>query len=137
MIRIAIVNDVRMAAETLRRIVASLSDTEVAWIAENGQESVDKCRADRPDLVLMDLIMPVMNGVEATRRIMLESPCPILVVTATVSGNRNEVFEALGHGALDAVNTPVLGRDGSIAGADELLKKIRNIVLLRQGKAPV
>ena len=136
MIRIAIVNDVRMAAETLRRIVASLSDTEVAWIAENGQESVDKCRADRPDLVLMDLIMPVMNGVEATRRIMLESPCPILVVTATVSGNRNEVFEALGHGALDAVNTPVLGRDGSIAGADELLKKIRNIVLLRQGKAP-
>ena len=136
MIRIAIVNDVRMAAETLRRIVASLADVEVAWIAENGLESVEKCREDRPDLVLMDLIMPVMNGVEATRRIMQATPCPILVVTATVSGNRNEVFEALGHGALDAVNTPVLGRDGDISGAEDLLRKIRNLVLLRQGKAP-
>lgn len=136
MIRLAIVNDVRMAAEILRRIVSSLADVEVAWIAENGLESVEKCRADRPDLVLMDLIMPVMNGVEATRRIMQATPCPILVVTATVSGNRNEVFEALGHGALDAVNTPVLGRDGNISGAEELLRKIRQIVLLRQGKAP-
>ena len=80
--------------------------------------------------LLMDLIMPVMDGVEATRRIMQQSPCPILVVTATVSGNCNKVFESLGHGALDAVNTPVLGRDGDIAGGDDLKRKIRNIVRL-------
>ncbi|MEQ8667551.1 MAG: chemotaxis-specific protein-glutamate methyltransferase CheB [Pirellulales bacterium] len=136
MIRIAIVNDLRMAAETLRRIVVSLPETEVAWIAENGEEAVAKCQVDLPDLVLMDLKMPVMNGVDATRQIMQQSPCPILVVTATVTGNCNEVYETLGHGALDAVNTPVLGRDGSIPGDDELIRKIRNIVRLRCGNAP-
>ena len=131
MIRIAIVNDVPMAAEVLRRIVVSLPDAEVAWIAKDGQEAVEKCRADTPDVVLMDLIMPVMDGVEATRQIMKHCPCPILVVTATVSGNSNKVYESLGHGALDALNTPVLGRDGSIAGGDDLKRKIRNIVRLR------
>lgn len=136
MIRIAIVNDVPMAAETLRRIVVSLPDAEVAWIAENGVQAVEKCQTDRPDLVLMDLIMPVMNGVEAIHQIMQQSPCPILVVTATVTGHCNEVFEALGHGAVDAVNTPVLGRDGNMPGGDELIHKIRNMVRLRCGNAP-
>jgi two-component system response regulator WspF len=72
----------------------------------------------------MDLIMPVMDGIEATRRIMAETPCPILIVTATVEGNAGRVFEALGAGALDAVNTPVLGIGGAGDGAGPLLAKI-------------
>ena len=69
---------------------------------------------DPPDLILMDLFMPGVDGVEATRRIMGESPCPILIVTATVSGHLGEVYQAMGYGALDAVDTPdagPLGRD--------------------------
>ena len=125
--RIAIVNDLLMATEALRRAVAGSKVHTIAWIARDGEEAVSKCVQDRPDLILMDLIMPVMNGVEATRRIMESSPCAILVVTATVEGNVVLVFEALGHGALDAVNTPVLGSDGSLQGAKELLAKIQNI----------
>jgi len=128
--RIAIVNDLLMAAEALRRVVRSCPEYTVAWIAHDGEEAVRKCQKDQPDLILMDLIMPVMNGVEATRRIMHSSPCAILVVTATVEGNVALVFEAMGHGALDAVNTPVLGPDGSLHGASELLAKIENIGLL-------
>lgn len=135
MTRVAIVNDMKMAIEVLRRVVSSIPNTEVAWIAEDGVQAVQKCRQDRPDLVLMDLIMPVMDGVEATRRIMRESPCPILVVTATVTGNCDPVFESLGHGALDAVNTPVLGRDGTIDGSEALVRKIRDIVRLQRGRA--
>ena len=107
--RIAIVNDVPIAIEALRRILSTQPEYDVAWIARDGLEAVDKCARDTPDLVLMDLIMPGMGGVEATRRIMKASPCAILVVTATVSGNTSRVFEAMGHGALDAVNTPVFG----------------------------
>jgi two-component system response regulator WspF len=125
--RIAIVNDMLLAVEALRRVVTSVPGYEIAWVARNGVEAVEKCAADTPDVVLMDLIMPVMDGVEATRRIMAASPCLILVVTATVGGNAAKVFEAMGYGARDAVNTPVLGGDGRVKGGATLLAKIATL----------
>src|SRR5690349_16640400 len=109
--RIAIVNDLPLAVEAIRRVLSPASGHEVAWVARDGAEAVDLCMRDRPDLILMDLIMPVMDGVEATRRIMKATPCGILVVTASVDGNSARAFEALGAGALDAVNTPTLGSE--------------------------
>ena len=133
--RIAIVNDMLLALEALRRSVAKKTDWEIAWIARDGAEAVKKCAADTPDIILMDLIMPVMNGAEATMRIMRDSPCAILVVTATVEGNMQLVFEAMGHGALDAINTPVLGADGKLTGAAALEGKIDLISkLIGKGK---
>jgi two-component system response regulator WspF len=125
--RIAIVNDMVLAVEALRRVVSSVPGYDIAWIARDGAEAVQKCASDNPDLILMDLIMPVMDGVEATRRIMQESPCAILVVTATVTGNASKVFDAMGYGALDAVNTPVLGASNHLEGAAPLLEKISTI----------
>ena len=126
--RIAIVNDTVPIVESLRKIALSVADYEIAWVARNGLEAVEKCAADTPDLILMDLVMPVMDGVEATRQIMNRSPCPILIVTATLDGNTPKIFEAMGHGALDATNIPVIGSD-SVAqqGRDALLKKIEMI----------
>jgi two-component system response regulator WspF len=123
--RIGIVNDLPMAVEVLRRIVTA-GGHEIAWIASNGAEARDRCLADTPDLVLMDLIMPVMDGVQATAAIMRRSPCAILVVTASVMGNAAKVFDAMGYGALDAVRTPVLG-DGGVDGSQALLDKIATI----------
>jgi two-component system, chemotaxis family, response regulator WspF len=125
--RIAIVNDMPLAVEVLRRVIASAPEHALAWVAGNGLEAVEKCRQDRPDLILMDLIMPVMDGVQATGKIMRETPSAILVVTATVEGNAAKVFEAMGSGALDAVGTPVFGPGMSIKGGQELLKKIGTI----------
>src|SRR3954454_16465759 len=125
--RIGIVNDSVMACEALRRVVLSAPGQEVAWIARDGEQAVAMARADRPDLILMDLFMPGTDGVEATRQITAESPCPILVVTATVSGHIGKVYQAMGHGALDAVDTPTLGMKGDPAGAATLLGKIETI----------
>ena len=124
--RVAVVDDRPLAAAAVKRVVTA-GGHAVAWTAADGEEAVRKCAADRPDLVLMDLVMPVVNGAEATRRIMARSPCPILIVTSTVSGNYGLVYEALGAGAVDAVNTPVLGADGGLAGGDVLLAKIAQI----------
>jgi two-component system, chemotaxis family, response regulator WspF len=126
-LRIAIVNDLLMAREALRRVIAEVPDYSLAWTARNGAEAVKRCTEDTPELILMDLIMPVMDGVEATRRIMAQAPCAILVVTATVEGHTPQVFEALGVGALDAVQTPVLEASGQLDGASTLKLKIEKI----------
>src|SRR6266478_10207223 len=125
--RIAIVNDMMMAVEAMRRIVAPLRQHELAWIALDGAQAVELCANDTPDLILMDLIMPNLDGVEATRRIMAATPCAIVIVTANVTDNSSKVFEAMGAGALDAVNTPVLERPGATEGARALLAKIETI----------
>ena len=88
------------------------------------------CLRDRPDLMLMDLIMPGMDGVEATRRIMAQSPCAILIVTADVETNASRVFEAMGDGALDAVDTPLLGSADPEQSGRALLAKIDAIARL-------
>jgi two-component system response regulator WspF len=124
--RIAIVNDAAIAAEALRRFLAT-SGYELAWIARDGAEAVQRCRRDTPDLILMDLLMPVMDGVESTRQIMAQTPCPILVVTASIEGNSAKVFEALGAGALDVVQTPVITGAGQGQGASALKFKIEAI----------
>lgn len=123
--KIGIANDVPMAAEALRRVVASTQEHQVLWIARTGQEAVDKCNEQRPDLVLMDLNMPELDGVEATRRIMDEAPCAILIVTGRPQDSVNQVFRALGAGALDVTATPML--QGKADGATELLHKIRTM----------
>ncbi|NHZ66707.1 chemotaxis-specific protein-glutamate methyltransferase CheB [Massilia genomosp. 1] len=123
--KIGIANDVAMAAEALRRVVASTSEHQVVWIARTGLEAVRMCADKRPDLVLMDLNMPELDGVEATRQIMQRTPCAILVVTGQPQDNVSQVFRALGAGALDVTATPLLARGGG--GDSALLHKIKTI----------
>lgn len=130
--RVAIVNDLKLAQLALRRLIESAEDGEVAWVAEDGREAIDMCRADTPDLILMDLVMPNVDGVEATRAIMVASPCPILVVTATIEGNLSKVYNALSAGALDAVSGPTFAEDGSLENAERVLRKMRTMRRLMQ-----
>lgn len=129
---IGIVNDLAIGAEALRRVVSTQTDHHVVWIAENGRVAVERCAQNCPDLILMDLFMPEMDGVEATRRIMAATPCAILIVTASVDGNADRVFAAMGEGALDAVNMPLLGVGSDEEGSFEFLAKIKIIETLTQ-----
>lgn len=131
--KVAIVNDSKMAAEILRRILAGLPEFTHAWTAYSGEEALTLCAQAQPDIILMDLIMPGIDGAETTRRIMQTTPCVILVVTATTIGNRDKVFEAMGYGALDAVNTPVLGPSQDLDGAEPLVQKLRTVARLVVG----
>ncbi len=125
--KIGIVNDLPMASEALRRAIALEPQHEVIWVANDGAQALALCGQQTPDLVLMDLIMPGMNGIEATRQIMAHAPCAILIVTANVGTNATGVYEAMGYGALDAVDTPTLNARNPRAGAASLLAKIDSI----------
>lgn len=132
--KIAIVNDVAMAAEALRRVIASTAEHQIIWTARSGREAVQMCAEQRPDLILMDLNMPELDGVEATRQIMAATPCAILVVTGAPQDNVSQVFRALGAGALDVTATPILA--GKSGGDSALLAKIKTIGKLVKASKP-
>ncbi|ACS81744.1 chemotaxis response regulator protein-glutamate methylesterase [Maridesulfovibrio salexigens] len=130
--RIGIVNDQASAVDILKKVIVDAGH-EVAWIAHNGERAVEKCCADVPDLVFMDLVMPVLDGAGATQEIMQKCPCPVLIVTTSIEDNSTKVFEAMGAGALDVVSTP-RQENGSITGGKELLAKISVIGKLHGSK---
>lgn len=126
MLTVAIVNDAAIAVEALARAIATSSKYRLLWVAGTGAEAVRRALNQPPDLILMDLNMPELDGAEATRQIMQHSPCAILIVTASVTNNTAKVFEAMGHGALDAVTTPALGT-GEPQAVQILLKKMATV----------
>lgn len=143
--KIGIVNDLVLAAEALRRSINAHTQHEIIWIAKDGAEAVARCEQARPDLILMDLFMPRLDGVEATRQIMAKNPCAIVVATAKVEDHIAHVFAAMGAGAVDAVDVPIFGATQKPKEVAPLLAKIGTIEKLlgapkllksRKAKAP-
>ena len=106
-VRVVIVDDSTMMRKLLASVFSSASDIEVVGQATNGEDGVELVNRLRPDLVTMDVVMPEMDGIEATRRIMADSPTPIIVVTSkATSPELNVVFDAMKAGALDVMAKP-------------------------------
>jgi DNA-binding NarL/FixJ family response regulator len=99
MIRLLIADDHAVVRTGLRQLAATFDDVELVGAAANGEEAVALCAEREPDVVLMDLEMPVLDGIEATRRIVAENP-GVAVVVLTSFSDRDQILEALDAGAI-------------------------------------
>lgn len=106
-VRVLVVEDSPVARELLLHLLSSDPMLQVVGTARNGEQALEMVERLSPDVVTMDVVMPRMDGLEATRRIMEIAPVPIIIVSSTV--NRREVsttFEALRAGAVAAIPRP-------------------------------
>jgi DNA-binding NarL/FixJ family response regulator len=98
MVRILLADDHEIVRRGLRGLLEAHPDWEVCAEAENGREAVDRARESRPDVAVLDLSLPELNGLEAARRIRRDSPNTEVLVF-TVHDSEELVFEALAVGA--------------------------------------
>jgi two-component system chemotaxis response regulator CheB len=106
-IRVLVVEDSLTVRQRLLEVLGGDPGIEIVGEAENGKQAIELCERLRPDVVTLDMILPVMSGLAATEYIMAYCPTPILVVSASM--NRGEVFktyEALAAGAIDVLEKP-------------------------------
>ncbi len=96
-IRVIIADDHQVVREGLSAILNAREDIEVIAEAKNGLEAIEKARELKPDIILMDISMPKMNGVEATRRIKLEQP-QIGIVVLTMYEEEEYIFDLIKAG---------------------------------------
>lgn len=106
-IRILIIDDSKTCAAALQSIFDAQPNIKVIGIASNGREGLELTKKLKPDLITMDIFMPIMDGVAATTTIMKECPTPILVISSPSNSNEtNFVFDALKAGALSVIEKP-------------------------------
>jgi len=125
-IRVLIVDDSAFMRKFFADLISSSSDVEVAGRARNGLEAMSKIEVLRPDVVTMDVEMPVMNGLEALEAIMGKHPLPVIMVSTLTAKGADVTLKCLEKGALDFVQKPS-GNDPVQLNAigKDLLAKIR------------
>ncbi len=107
MIKVLIVDDSEIVHQILTKVIKTKSnDIEVVGNAYNGEEAINFLKSNSPDIIIMDIEMPVMDGLTATRRIMEEKPTPIIVFSAATKKIADLVMKALEAGAVDVVEKP-------------------------------
>ena len=138
-IRVLIVDDSAVIREHLQHILDSEPDITVAGFAINGEQAVELARQTRPDVITMDLNMPCLNGIEATRRIMESTPVPIVVVSSNWSPHEMAImFEAMEAGAVAVLQTPVgAGHPRFNESASQFVETIRLMAAVKVMKRRV
>lgn len=125
-IRVLVVDDSVFMRKFITRLIEEDPALEVVGTAKNGVEAVQYVREFKPDVVTLDIEMPVMNGLEALKIIMEERPTPVIILSSFARQDAHETVAALQYGAVDFVRKP----SGSVSvdlyvKKDEIIGKIK------------
>jgi len=104
-LRVLVIDDASFMLKAISEILEDDPDIEVVGTAKNGLEGLKKIKELRPDIITLDIDMPVMDGIQAVRHIMIEAPLPIIVLSS-LFGDGAITFDALRLGVVDFVAKP-------------------------------
>ena len=121
-LKILVVDDSKLIRRVLREIIESDGCKKVIGEAENGKNALDFLISERPDVITLDINMPVMDGITTLKHIMISRPVPTVMISALTKEGSTETFDSLKYGAIDFLPKP-----SQIKGAD--LKSQRNEIL--------
>lgn len=139
-INVLVVDDSAFMRKIISQILNSNPRIHVIGTARNGEEALKKRKELRPDVITLDVEMPIMNGLETLKKIMEEDPCPVVMVSSTTSEGTKNTLLAMEYGAIDFVTKP----SGAISldmekVEDEMTKKViqaANARLHKRSRSP-
>lgn len=128
MIQVLIVDDSAFMRKLLTDLFASEPDFKVVDTARNGKDAIDKIKRLKPDLVTLDVEMPILDGIKALEQIMRECPVPVLMISSLTRAGAEATMQALALGAVDFI-AKTAGPISSIASIrEEIISKSRSAI---------
>jgi two-component system chemotaxis response regulator CheB len=128
MIKVLVVDDSLVMRKAISRMLSKDANIQVVGTANDGRDALEKIETLKPDVITMDVEMPVMDGLEALRQIMSKNPIPVIMMSALTKEGAEITMEALNLGACDYVTKDFANMASSLAAKEaELLAKIRNV----------
>ncbi|MGE5496836.1 MAG: chemotaxis-specific protein-glutamate methyltransferase CheB [Syntrophothermus sp.] len=133
MINVLIADDSPVILASLENILSSDPSIRVIATARNGQEALSLALSKKPDVITMDINMPVMDGLEAVRQIMQTNPIPVIIISGVMDAeDPKDSFKALEAGAVTIMNKPrALGSKESLVYAKQLIQQVRLLSEIR------
>ncbi len=133
-IRVVIVDDSKLIRRAVRGRLSVEPDIHVVGEAENGAQALDLVSRLKPDVITLDVNMPVMDGLSTIKHLMIKSPTPTVMLSTLTDEGATVTFDALRYGATDFLRKPSrLGQDDHLAQQDEIIARVRNAAKVSVG----
>ncbi len=135
-IRVLVVDDSALMGRQITNILENDDKIEVLGWAKDGLQALQMIRTLNPDVVTMDVEMPVMNGITALKHVMVKHPIPTVMISAlTVEGSKT-TFDALKYGAIDVIAKPSRREYVSLEAQEaEIIAKVKRAASIRTGRS--
>lgn len=123
-LRVLIVDDSPIMTKILTSVYTAQGGVEIAGTARNGEQAIEMIDKTKPDLITLDVNMPVMDGSTALKHIMIKKPCPVIVMSNLGEASQGKVLQFLDLGAVDFMSKPVRHKN-ILLQQDKMIQRLR------------